>query len=192
MSCTVSAAWSRPISPPCYTEHGQRCDVVLSGRITTVAIFRSGQLGLRSTVEPNCSGMSTRLACSSVTHDRAFDTYEPSCVPGTARPFFIHVVHSPLGAVGYRIALDLSSWGGEVGAMFLSAGAHLDREARSGAEKHVAASELSSQRGRARSHGTRGSAGAHFDREVRFGVEKYVTTLELNSVKRRDPRPRDT
>jgi hypothetical protein len=68
--------------------------------------------------------------------------------------------------------------------MFLSAGAHLDREARSGAEKHVAASELSSQRGRARSHGTRGSAGAHFGREARFGVEKHVTTLELNSVKR--------
>jgi hypothetical protein len=33
------AAWSRPISSPCYTKHGQRCGVVLSGRIITVATF---------------------------------------------------------------------------------------------------------------------------------------------------------
>jgi hypothetical protein len=51
MSCMTSAAWSRPISSPCYTEHGQRCGAVLSGRITTAAMSRSGQLGLRCTVE---------------------------------------------------------------------------------------------------------------------------------------------
>jgi hypothetical protein len=34
MSYTVSVAWSRPVSSPCYTEHGQRCGAVLSGRIT--------------------------------------------------------------------------------------------------------------------------------------------------------------
>jgi hypothetical protein len=109
----ASAAWSRPVSSPCYTEHGQRCGAVLSGRITTVAMSRSDQLGLRCTVEPNCSGLSACLAGGSVTRDRALDTCEPSCVPRAARPFFIHVVHSPLGAVGYVAAPDLSSRGGE-------------------------------------------------------------------------------
>jgi hypothetical protein len=116
MSCTVLAAWSRSVSSPCYTEHGQRCDAVLSGRITTVAISRSGQLGLCCTVEPNCNGMSARLAGVSVTRDRALDTCESSCVLGAARPFFIPVVHNPLGAVGYVAAPELSSRGGEVGA----------------------------------------------------------------------------
>jgi hypothetical protein len=48
----------------------------------------------------------------------------------------------------------------------------------------VAAPELSSQGGRARSHRTRGSVGAHLDREVRSGVEEHVATSELNSVRR--------
>jgi hypothetical protein len=98
MSYTVSAAWSRHVSSPCYTEHCQRCGAVLSGRITTVAMSRSGQLSLCCSVEPNCSGISACLAAASVTRDRAMDTCEPSCMPGVARPFFIHVVHSPLGA----------------------------------------------------------------------------------------------
>jgi hypothetical protein len=118
MSRTVSAAWSHSVSSPCYTEHGQRCGVVLSDRITTVAIFRSGQLGLRCTVELDCSGMSTRLAGASVTRDSALDTCEPSCVPGAARSFFIPVVYSPLGPMGYVAALELSSRRGEAGTMW--------------------------------------------------------------------------
>jgi hypothetical protein len=116
MSYTASAAWSHPVSSPCYTEHGQRCGAVLSSRITTVAMSRSGQLGLRCTVEPNRSGMYARLADASVTPDHALDTYEPSCMPGAARPFIIPVVHNPLGVVGYVAALELSSQGGEAGA----------------------------------------------------------------------------
>jgi hypothetical protein len=116
MSYMTSTAWSRPVSSLCYTEYGQRCGAILSGRITTVVMSRSGQLGLRCSVEPNCSGMSARLAEASVTRDRALDTCEPSCVPGAARPFFIPVVHSPLEAVGYVAALELSSRGGEAGA----------------------------------------------------------------------------
>jgi hypothetical protein len=116
MSCTASAAWSRHVSSPCYTEHGQRCGAILLGRITTVAMSRSSQLGLRCTVEPNCSGLSVRFAGASITRDRALDTCEPSCVPEAVRPFFIPVVHSPLGAVGYMAAPELSSRGGEVGA----------------------------------------------------------------------------
>jgi hypothetical protein len=50
MSCTTLAAWSRPVSSPCYTEYGQRCGVILSDHITTVAMSRSGQLGLHCTV----------------------------------------------------------------------------------------------------------------------------------------------
>jgi hypothetical protein len=117
MSCMASAAWSHPVSSPCYTEHGQHCGAILSDHIITVAMSRSGQLDLRCTIEPNCSGISTRLAGASVTRDRALDTCEPSYVPGAARSFFIPVVHSPLGAVGYVAAPELSSHGGEAKAM---------------------------------------------------------------------------
>jgi hypothetical protein len=89
MSCTASVAWSRPVSSLCYTEHDQCCGAVLLGRITTIAMYRSGQLSLRCTVEPKCSGLSACLAGASVTRDRALDTCEPSCVPRAARPFFI-------------------------------------------------------------------------------------------------------
>jgi hypothetical protein len=116
MSCTTSAAWSHPVSSSCYTKHGQCCGAVLLGRITIVAMSRSGQLGLRCTVESNCSGLCARLAGASVTRDCALDTCEPSCVPGAARPFFIPVVHSPLGAMGYVAASKPSSRGGETRA----------------------------------------------------------------------------
>jgi hypothetical protein len=148
MSCPASAAWSRLVSLTCYTEHGQCYGAVLLGRITTVAMSRSGQLVLHCPVEPNCSGLSARLAGVSVTHNRALDTCEPSYVPEAAIPFFIHVVHSPLGVVGYVTAPEPSSRGGRARSHGThgSTGAHLDREVRSGAEKHVAAPELNSAR----------------------------------------------
>jgi hypothetical protein len=65
-----------------------------------------------------------------------------------------------------------------------SAGAHMVRKVRSGAEEHVAASELSSRGGRVRSHGTRGSAGAHLGREVRSGVAGHVAAPEPTSARR--------
>jgi hypothetical protein len=102
ISCTTSVVWSHHVSSPCYTEHGQRCGAAMSGRITTIAMSRSGQLGLRCTVEPNCSDMSARLTSASVTRDRALITCEPSCVLRAARPFFIRAVHSPLGDRGVR------------------------------------------------------------------------------------------
>jgi hypothetical protein len=159
ISCTASAAWSHHVSSPCYTEHGQRCSVVLSGRITTVAMSNSGQVGLRCTVEPNCSGLSARLAGASLTHDYALDTCEPSCVPGVARPFFIPVIYNPLGAMGYVAAPELSSRGGEAGATW---------------------QHRSSPLGEARP-GPRGSAGAHLGRKTRFGAEEYVAAPELSS-----------
>jgi hypothetical protein len=57
MSYTASAAWSRTVLSLCCTEHGTYCGAVMSGRITSVAMFRSGQLGRRCTVEMHCSGM---------------------------------------------------------------------------------------------------------------------------------------
>jgi hypothetical protein len=191
MSYTAPAAWSCPISSPCYTEYGQRCGVVLSGRITTIAVSRRGQLGLRCTIEPNCSGLSARLADASVTRDRALDTCEPSCVPGAARPFFIPVVRSPLGL--WSTWQHQSSPLGEARpGPRGSAGAHLSREVRSRAEEHVAAVKLSSQGGRARSHGTLNSVGAHLGREARSGAKKHVAAPELNSTRRRGPGPPDT
>jgi hypothetical protein len=73
-------------------------------------------MGLHCTVEPNCSGLSARLAGASVTRDRVLDTCEPSCVPEAAMSFFSPVVHNPLGAVGYVAAPELSSRGGEAEA----------------------------------------------------------------------------
>jgi hypothetical protein len=191
ISCTKSAAWSHPVSSPCYTEHGQRCGAVLSGRITTIAMSRSGQLDLRCIVELNCSGLSARLVGASVTRDRALDTCEPSCEPGAAKHFFTPVAHNPMGSWGTW--QHRSSPLGEVRpGPRDSAEAHLDREVRSGAEEHVTAPELSSWGGRARSQETRGSAGALLGKEARSRAEEHVAALELNSARRRGPGPRDT
>jgi hypothetical protein len=148
--CAASAMWSRPVSSPCCTEHGQRRGVVLSGHITIVAMSRSGQLGRHCTIEPNYSIMSAHLTGTSVTCDHALESCEPSCVPGAARPFFIYVVHNPLGAVGYMAAPKHSSRGGRARSRGTcgSTGVHLVREARSGAERHVAAPKLTSARRR--------------------------------------------
>jgi hypothetical protein len=45
MSCATSAVWSHSVLSYSCTEHGQQCGVVLSDRIITVAISKSGQLG---------------------------------------------------------------------------------------------------------------------------------------------------
>jgi hypothetical protein len=62
ISCITLAARSCPVSSFCYTEYGQRCDDVLSDHITTVAMSKSDQLGMRCTVEQNCSDMSASIA----------------------------------------------------------------------------------------------------------------------------------
>jgi hypothetical protein len=90
ISCMASAAWSHHVSSPCYTEHGQRYGVILSARLTG----------------------------ASVTRDHTLDTCKPSCMPGVGRPFFIPMIHNPLGTVGYVTAPKLSSRGGEAGAMW--------------------------------------------------------------------------
>jgi hypothetical protein len=57
MSCPVSAAWSRPVLSLCCTEPDPSRGAVLSSRITTVAMHKSGQLGRRCTVGMHCSGL---------------------------------------------------------------------------------------------------------------------------------------
>jgi hypothetical protein len=65
-----------------------------------------------------------------------------------ARPFFIPVVHRPLGGRGVRGSTETLISGEARPGPRGSARAHLDREARSGAEEHVRVPELSSQGGR--------------------------------------------
>jgi hypothetical protein len=57
ISYTTSAAWSRPVLSLYCTEHASYRGAVLSGRITSVAISRSDQLGRRCTIESHCSGL---------------------------------------------------------------------------------------------------------------------------------------
>jgi hypothetical protein len=57
---------------------------------------------------------------------------------------------------------------------------------------YVAAPELFSQGGRARSYGACGSIGAHLVREARSRAEGHVAAPELTSIRRRGPGPRDT
>jgi hypothetical protein len=150
MSCTASAVWSRTVSSPCYTEHGQRCGTVMSGRITTKVMSRSGQLGQHCTVELNCSGLSACLASASVTRDCALDTCEPSFVLGQlGLSLFLWFTTrwGPWGMWQHRSSPLREARPGPHG----SVGAHLGREVGSGAEEHVTASELSSQGGEARS-----------------------------------------
>jgi hypothetical protein len=71
----------------------------MSDHITTVAMSMSDQLGQHYTIELNCSVMSARLADTSVTRERALETYEPSCIPEESSNFFISVVHNPLEAI---------------------------------------------------------------------------------------------
>jgi hypothetical protein len=53
----------------------------------------------------------------------------------------------------------------------------------------VTVPELSSQGGRARSHGTHVSTEVHLGMEARYGAEERLAMPELNSARRRGPGP---
>jgi hypothetical protein len=57
MSCTMLAAWNRPILSLCCTEYGTYHGAIQSSRLTSVAMYRSGQLGRRCIIETQCSGL---------------------------------------------------------------------------------------------------------------------------------------
>jgi hypothetical protein len=71
-------------------------------------------------------------------------------VPRVAKPFFIPVVHNPLGAVGHMAAPELSPQEGRARSHGTrgSVVAHLAREVRSRALGHMAAPEPTSAGGR--------------------------------------------
>jgi hypothetical protein len=56
MSCGASVVWSHLVLSHCCTEHDYQRGIVLSDRITTVAISNSGEQMM------HCSSMSARLA----------------------------------------------------------------------------------------------------------------------------------
>jgi hypothetical protein len=66
-------------------------------------------------------------------HERALEIRERSCVPRAAKPLFIPVVHSPLGAVEHVTTPGLPSQKGRAPSRRTrgSARAHLSKEARS-------------------------------------------------------------
>jgi hypothetical protein len=97
-SCPMSVAWSRLILSLCCTKYGSSRDVVLSGRITSIAMSKSGQLGRHCTVGTHCRCLHV---CRRL-HERSLKIREPSCVPSAAKPFFIPVVHIPPGGRGTR------------------------------------------------------------------------------------------
>jgi hypothetical protein len=67
------------------------------------------------------------------------ETREPSCMPRTAKHFFIPGVHSPPGAVGHVAVPELPSQEGRALRRGTrdSTGAHLSKEARFRAAGHV-------------------------------------------------------
>jgi hypothetical protein len=127
MSCTASAAWSRPILSLCCTKHCLYRGAVLSGRITSVAMSRSGQLDRRCTIEPHCSGLHAHLADASVMYERVLKTREPSLGQLSLSLFMWSTAHwgswdtwqhrsSPLkkaepGALGHVVTPELTSSG---------------------------------------------------------------------------------
>jgi hypothetical protein len=131
---------------------------------------------------------------ASVTCESTLVTREPSCVPKTAKSFFIPMVHSPLGAwdtwqhrssplekvepeaMGYVAALEPTSTG------------------RRGPEQRDTWQRWSSpqQGGEVWGRGTRGSIGAHLSREARSGAVGHMVAPEPTLSGRRCLRPRDT
>jgi hypothetical protein len=187
ISCTTSAVWNRPVSSPYYTEHGQRRGAVLSDHITTIAMYMSGQLDQRCTVEPNCSGMSARFADASVTHERALETCEASCVLRAAKTFFVPVVHSPLGAGGYVTVSELSSRGDRARSHRTrdSSGAAFSQKTGAGAQMtHDGPGAAPSQEAEDRATGTCGAPEAVLSREA--GVEATRTRGGLRAALSRE------
>jgi hypothetical protein len=174
MSYTASPAWTRLVLSLCCTEHDSYCGAVWSGRITSVSMSRSGQLGRRCTIEPHCSGMHVLQAIR-----------QHTSVPWK---------HVTLAACLGQLSLYLFMWSTthrELWDTWQHRSSPL-RKAEPQAVGHVAAPELPSQEGRARSHRIRGSTGAHLIKDTRSEAEGHVAALELTLARRRGLGPRNT
>jgi hypothetical protein len=93
----------------------------------------------------------------------------------TTTPFFIHVVHSLLGAMRHAEAPKLPS-----------------KKVRAPRHMTCGSTGASLSESRAWIHGTCDSVKAHLNKDVRSGAEGLVTAPELTSVIRQGPRPQDT
>jgi hypothetical protein len=127
---------------------------------------RSGQLGRRCTVAACTS------AVTSVTHERALETREPSCVPRVVKPFFYSCGPQPIEGHGTR---------GNTRAPLS------ERQSPEPWDtwQHRSSSR---QRGKVRSQWTCGSVRAHLNKEARSGSAGHVVAPEPTSVGRCGPK----
>jgi hypothetical protein len=129
-------------------------------------------------------------AGTSVTHERALETREPSCVPRAAKCFFIPVIHSPPGGVGHVAAPELPSQEGRAPSRGTRDSTGAPLLGRQSPEPWDMWQRRSSpqQGGEVRGHGTRGSAGAHLSKEARSGTAGHVAAPEPTSAERCGPK----
>jgi hypothetical protein len=114
MSCATSAMWSHPVLSHCCTEHDQRYGVALSGRISTIIISKSGQLGRRCTIAacPHVLRvLMAQVSDVSVTCGHALETREPCCIGRSGKPIFILEVCGPQRATEHMAAVEPSRAG---------------------------------------------------------------------------------
>jgi hypothetical protein len=114
--------------------------------------------------------------------ERTLQTYEPSCVPREAKPFFISMVISPLGVVGRVAAPELPPQG----AHLREAEPRATPTGRQGPELRDTWQRRSShqQGGKAQGPGICGSARAHLSKEVRSRAGGHVATPKPTSAGR--------
>jgi hypothetical protein len=122
-----------------------------------------------------CTVAAYTSASASVTHDRALETHEPSYVPRAAKPFFILVAQSPLGAVGHVAAPELPSQQGRVSSRGTRGRIGAPLSARQSPEPWDTWQHRSSPL-----------------RKAEPGALGHVAALELTSARRRGPGLRDT
>jgi hypothetical protein len=148
MSCGASVVWSHLVLSHCYTEHDHGRGIVLSGRITIVAISNSGQLSQWCTVAvcPHVlRAMMTQVSDVSVTCGHALETREPTRIGRLTKLFFILEVYGPQRAMEHVTAPEPSRAWRRVRCWRTrgSTGALPSREAGSGSTGHVIALEPS-------------------------------------------------
>jgi hypothetical protein len=123
--------------------------------------------------------MSACLTGASVIHERALETCETSCVTRAAKSFFVPVVHSPLGAMGYMAAPELSSWGDRAWSLGTrgSSGAALSQKSGVGAQatRGGPGAALRWEAG-AEATGTRGAPGAALSQVAGVGTLGHAGT----------------
>jgi hypothetical protein len=167
MSSTTSAVWSRSILSLCCTEHSSYRGAALLGRITSIAMSRSGQLDRCCTIETHCSSLHVLQALQSRTSMPWKHVSLAACLGQLGLSLFVW-------SIARRGPWDTwQHWSSPL------------RKAEPEAMRHVAAPELTSSRrqglelrdmwqrqsspqqgGEVRGRETHGDTGSHLCREV--------------------------